>query len=63
MVVKIEMETKYQLLNKPKKVVKIKLKLKYYLSKQKSKDSIFRDRIESEEGLNQSPSATIKTRL
>ena len=28
-VVKIEMEAKYQLLNKPKKVVKIKLRLKY----------------------------------
>ena len=33
------------------------------MSLNKNKDSIFRERIESEEGLNQSPSATIKTRL
>ena len=63
MIVKIQRNYKYQLLNKPKKVGKIKLGIKYLLSLNKNKDSIFRERIESEEGLNQSPSATIKTRL
>ena len=63
MIVKIQQNYKYWLLNKQKRLLRLNSRSNINLILNKKKDSIFRERIESEEGLNQSPSATIKTRL